>query len=122
VANLLQPACRLYCEPARSAEDLDEALGAFPEDGDALWPALARHIARRSNDKDRALLEGLAQDPKRREPPLRWGLQYIVRGDVMLDDGTVVTLNELADEAGMPPLPWIEDMPEHLEIDWDESE
>ena len=55
--------------------------------------------------------------------PYSGGLQYIVRGDVVLDDGTVVTLDELADEAGVEEvLPYIEDMPEHLDIEWDEEE
>jgi hypothetical protein len=68
---------------------------------------------------DRALLLDLAQHPEKREPPLSWGLQFIVRGDVMLDDGSVVTLDELADEAGLPHLPYLEDLPDELEVDWD---
>jgi hypothetical protein len=41
-----------------------------------------------------------------------------VRGDVMLDDGEVVTLDELADELGLPHLPYLKDMPNELEVDW----
>ena len=37
-------------------------------------------------------------------------------------DGTVVTLDELAHEVGMAPLEYIEHMPEHIEIDWEESD
>jgi hypothetical protein len=37
----------------------------------------------------------------------------------MLRDGSVVTLDELADEAGLPYLPYLEDMPDELEVDWE---
>jgi hypothetical protein len=40
-----------------------------------------------------------------------------VRGDVMLDDGSVVTLDELADQVGLPHLPYLEDMPAEFEVD-----
>ncbi len=41
----------------------------------------------------------------------------------MLEDGSVVTLDELADEAGLPRLPYLEDMPDELDVDWEaESE
>jgi hypothetical protein len=95
-------------------------LAEWPADAEPLWPALARHIAGWGTDEDRALLEHLAQHPEEREPPLSWGLRYIVRGDVMLDDGTVVTLDGLCDELGLPRLPYIEDMPTLLEIEWEE--
>jgi len=86
---------------------------------DPLWPALARHLARRSTEADRALLTDLAAHPEQREPPLSWGLRYIVRGDVLLDDGSVVTLDELADEQGMEHLPYLEEMPPELDVDWE---
>jgi len=101
---------------------LNRALKAYPRHGDRLWPALARHIARRSTVEDRGSLEDLVQDPKKREPPLRWGLQYMVRGDVWLNDGTVLTLDQLADEAGVARLPFLEDMPEHIDLDLDSDE
>ena len=31
----------------------------------------------------------------------------------------VVTLDELCDELGLPHLPYLEEMPEELEVDWD---
>ena len=74
LAQLLRPACRLYFNPTDSTEQLDQALEAFPENGDMLWPALARHIARRSTKEDRALLDKLAREPELREPPLQWGV------------------------------------------------
>ncbi len=89
--------------------------------GTGLWPALARHIARQSTPEDRELLEDAALNPEQYEPPLSWGLQFIVRGDVMLEDGSVVTLDELCDQHGLPHLPYLEDMPPELDIDWDEE-
>ena len=87
---------------------------------DPLWPALARHIARQSTQADRDLLEDLARHPEKREPPLRWGLQYLVRGDVMLEDGSVIQLDDLSRQHGLDPLPYLEDMPP--ELDWDDDE
>ena len=40
----------------------------------------------------------------------------------MLEDGSDVTLNELADEFGLPHLPYLDEMPTELEIDWDAEE
>jgi hypothetical protein len=79
---------------------------------------LARHIARRSRDEDRALLEDLAMHPEKREPPLSWGLQYIVRGDIVFDIENEITFDALAKEAGLEDLdlPFLEDMPEHFEV------
>lgn len=40
----------------------------------------------------------------------------------LFDDGSVVTLDELCDEAGVPRLPYLEDLPEELEVDWEAKE
>lgn len=112
---LLGRACRHSIgREDRTKDLLTDAPSMHP-----LWPALARHVARLSTPEDRALLIDLAQHPEQCEPPLSWGLQYIVRGDVLLEDGSVVTLDELADEAGLPHLPYLDEMPEELEVDWD---
>jgi hypothetical protein len=37
---------------------------------------------------------------------------------VLFDDGSVVTLDELCDEAGVPRLPYLEDLPDELEVNW----
>lgn len=74
--------------------------------------------SRRVRSEDHALLTDLAQHPEKRESPLSWGLQFIVRGDVLFDDGSVATLDELCDEAGVPRLPYLEDLPDELEVDW----
>lgn len=119
---LLSPACRLSLHPDSDPAPFQEALARHAPRLDPLWPALARHVARLSTREDRALLEDLAQNPERRKPPLRWGLQFIVRGDVMLEDGTIITLDELADEAGVPRLPFLDEMPDELEVDWEKNE
>jgi hypothetical protein len=79
-------------------------------------------MARLSTPEDRALLENLACRPELRDPPLRWGLQYIVRGDLVLDDGSVLTLDELCEELGLPPLPYLEDRPPPMDVDWDDED
>jgi 3',5'-cyclic AMP phosphodiesterase CpdA len=117
----LSAACRLSLHPGDD-HALNEALAQYESHLDPLWPALARHLARRATPEDRALLTDLAQHPEKREPPLSWGLQFIVRGDVLFDDGSVVTLDELCDEAGVPRLPYLEDLPDELEVDWDAKE
>ncbi len=63
------------------------------------------------------MLIDLAQHPEKREPPLSWGLQFIVRGDLIFDGGKILTLDELADEVGVPRLPYLEDLPDELELD-----
>lgn len=98
-----------------------QALDEF-EHLDPLWPALARHIARMSTSEDKALLDTLARGDGQCSEPLSWGLQFIVRGDVLLDDGSIVTLDELADEAGVPHLPYLEEIEPELEVDWEGRE
>lgn len=109
----------MACRHAFRYKDSAETLLESPESLHPLWPALARHIARLSTPEDKALLMDLAQHPEKCEPPLSWGLQYVVRGDVLLENGSVITLDQLADEVGLPHLPYLEDMPEELEVDWE---
>ncbi len=99
-------------------------MNRYPSDGHPFWPALARHVARRTvpGDEDWTLLEELAKHPEKTDPPLSWALKYIVRGDIRMDDGQIVTLDQLADELGMERLPYLEPMPEHFEVDWEEEE
>jgi hypothetical protein len=33
-----------------------------------------------------------------------------------------LTLDDLADEVGLPHLPYLEEMPDELEIDWDKKD
>ncbi|MBF0369717.1 MAG: NACHT domain-containing protein, partial [Magnetococcales bacterium] len=76
--DLFRYAARLSFNPSDYDTAFINALKAYK--GDPLWPALAKHIARRSSEGDRALLIDLAKHPEKREPPLSWGLQFIVRG------------------------------------------
>lgn len=113
---LLQAACSVSLDPNSSRASLDKALSAYPGENDPLWPALARHLARCSNDEDRALLIDLAQHPEKREEPLASGLKYYVRGDLVFEDGGEMTLDALCDELGLPRLPYLEEMPPEIDV------
>ncbi|MCP4663631.1 MAG: hypothetical protein GY856_50240, partial [bacterium] len=76
---LLAVACRLSLHPDGDSAEFEAAIERYAASLDPLWPALARHLARRSTAEDRALLVDLARHPEKREPPLSWGLQFIVR-------------------------------------------
>jgi hypothetical protein len=123
--RLLSVACRLSLDPDSPPDELGKALAEYEASRELelepLWPALARHLARRATPEDKALLEDLAQHPEKRDPPLSWGLRYIVRGDILMEDGTVVTIDELCDQLNLPRLPYIEDLLPELEIDWDDE-
>lgn len=118
---LLAQASRLSLHPESDPAEFEEVLTAYHAAGETeeLWPALARHISRRATEKDRTLLEDLARHPEKREPPLSWGLKYIVRGDTLLESGEVIQLDDLSREHGLEPLPYLEKMPPELEVDWD---
>jgi hypothetical protein len=116
--ELLKVACQHSLDPFEAGTALEEALARYPVDGEPLWPALARHIARSSTEQDRALLSDLAQHPEKRKPPLSDGLKYYVRGDLVFNDGRELTLDALCDELGLPRLPYLEDMPPELEVNW----
>ncbi|MDI1435426.1 NACHT domain-containing protein [Polyangium sorediatum] len=117
--RLFHEACRLSLRPRAASEPFRRALAETPEGIDPLWPALARHVARLSTPEDERLLCDLAEHPESRGKPLSWGLRYYVRGDLVLDDGTEVRLDELCDEAGIARLPWLTVMPDELEVEFD---
>jgi len=112
---MLQTACRAGFAPddKRLSSAVARACDRF--DGDVLWPALARHIARLATADDRALLADLARHPEKRTPPLSWGLQYYVRGDLVLDGDTVITLDELCAQAQLTPPPLLDHPDEDTE-------
>lgn len=118
---LLQSACRLSLHPENDPSEFEAALITYGTTAEPLWPALARHLARRSTAEDRALLVDLAMHPEKREPPLSWGLQYIVRGDVVVDDPDFPETGRTyrLEEFGLGDLPYLEDMPPELEVDWE---
>jgi 3',5'-cyclic AMP phosphodiesterase CpdA len=117
--QLLHLACLVSLNPALDHAPLNRALNAYAKEGDALWPALARHLARCPTSKDRALLVALAQYPEKREEPLASGLKYYVRGDLVFEDGSEMTLDALCDKLGFPHLPYLEEMPPDLELEID---
>ena len=118
---LFRVACRASFEPGDVSLRAAVAGACDTFHGDVLWPALARHIARISTTEDRVPLEDLARHPEKREPPLSWGLQYHVRGDLVFDDGSVVTLDDLCARAGLVPQPLLEAMPDELDICLDDT-
>jgi hypothetical protein len=108
--TLFSTACRLSLHPHSSPEPFAEALRAYPKDGDPLWPALARHLVRRATPTDEELLNALSRRPEERDSYLSWGLRYIVRGDVVADNGDDITLDQITDELGIPHLPHLENI------------
>jgi hypothetical protein len=102
-------ACHIHVDREKNVAELEAELKSFP--GHPLWPALCRHVARISTDGDRELLTELARNPDSVEPPLRWALQYYVRGDIVLANFEEVSLDALCAHAGLPPLPYLEPMP-----------
>jgi hypothetical protein len=118
-ASLLAFACRISLagHPATPAEQ--QQISTLAGGLDPLWPALARHLTRCSSQTDRELLVDLARNPEKREPPLSWGLRYIVRGDILLEDGRTVTLDQLTDEAALPRRPFLDEMLPEPEVHGD---
>lgn len=120
LTELLRTAC---------LHSFDPTLGPLPPNtftGDPLWPALARHVARCSTPEDRALLETLARSPDEAPEPLRWGLRYYVRGDILFEDGSVVTLDDIwaslrekfpEDADQLRDLPYLDELPPDIELD-----
>ncbi|KYG08867.1 hypothetical protein BE21_21130 [Sorangium cellulosum] len=121
---LLGSAYHLSKDPDDPAKlmSFDALTRAIAPHCDSLWPAFARHVARRSSEEDRALLTELAARPELREPPLSWILKYVVRGDVPLNDGSEVTLDELSMELGYPTRPYLEEMPDSPDANPEQAE
>ena len=114
IARLFCLAARLSAQPNSDPRPFKAALAEIGPTLPEMWPALAKHITRRSTPEDRALLVDYAQHPEKAGEPLCWGLQFFVRGDVMLEDGSIVTLDELFANSGLPPLSLLEDMAPEL--------
>lgn len=116
IPRLFCQASQLSFRPNTNPRPFEAALAEIGPTLPDLWPALAKHITRRSTPEDRALLRDYAEHPEKAGAPLCWGLQFFVRGDVMLEDGSIVTLDELYANSGLPPLPLLEDMPPELVV------
>jgi hypothetical protein len=107
---LVRPAYRLRLRPGDRASraDFNAALAQHAASCKPFWAALARHLAKISTVEDRALLIERATRPEGLEPPLSWAIKYIARGDVPLNDGTEVTLDDLGREVGLDTLPYLD--------------
>lgn len=107
--RLMSAACRASLRPQdeRSKQRLEAELSAW-DIGDPLWPALARHLGRMSTETDRALLEDRARNAQADDPRLQWALRYFVRGDVIMSNGSVLTLDEVCQDLGAKTLPFLE--------------
>ncbi len=114
--RLLVETCRLSLNPDAAPEQFEAALAAYGEAADPLWPALARHLVRRSSSVDRILLADLAAHPERRSGPLSDGLRYLVRGDLVLANDEVLPLDALASSLGLDRLPLLDEMEEEVEV------
>jgi 3',5'-cyclic AMP phosphodiesterase CpdA len=114
IVRLYCLAARLSYRPRSDSQPFQQVLTEIGPDLPPLWPALAKHLCRRSTTEDRALLLDLAKNPEKAGEPLCWGLQFIVRGDVMREDGSIVTLDQIAAVAEQEPLPLLDDMPPEL--------
>lgn len=118
---LLSAACMLSLHRDGDSAPFERALAEHGPTVLPLWVSLAKHLARRSDDDDRALLIDAVRNPEqfaKDDQILAWGIQYWVRGDVMFEDGSVVTLDELLGEE----LLYLDDMEDELEIGWDAEE
>lgn len=120
-AIVLAAACGYSLHPEDGANHLEQELESHGNKIHPLWMSLARHVGRQSSSEDRSLLAELAQFPEKCESPLSWGLQFVARGDIVLDDGSLLTLDELTDELSLPRLAYLEEMPEDLPEELGES-
>lgn len=114
--TLLKAACRISLAGQPDRDALAQPLGQLPPDTHPIWPALARWIARCADDDDQRVLEHYAANPDDCDAPLSWGMKYIVRGDVVLEDLSEATLDDLCDEAGIDRLPLLEPMLDELNL------
>src|SRR6185503_17986132 len=101
-------ACRARLKSPFSDDDLDDLHRAAASPIDP-WPALARRIAGLQRLDDTALLVQISKEPGLCGPALEDAMRYFVRGDVVLDAGAEVTIDELAVEAGIDTLPHLDE-------------
>jgi hypothetical protein len=110
--SMIVEACRIAMNPAKDSRALKRELAGPGENCDVLWPALSRHLAFRGRKDDEDFLRSLAENPSQRNGVLGWALKYLIRGDVLLNDGSEILLDELSKSSGVSPLPFLEQYPE----------
>lgn len=54
--------------------------------------------------------------PEKSEGVLAGSLRVVARGDVLLNDGEIITLDDLASSLGVENLPYLEDVLDHIEV------
>jgi hypothetical protein len=109
--NLIRCAARIALGLEPKAHALKRELAFFSSTEDPLWPSLAKHLAFRSSNSDLEILIGAAGNPNTRSGVFAWSLQHIVRGDIILNDGSELMLNEITSRLALPNLPLIENYP-----------
>lgn len=123
--SIFVSACQASLTDRSDVAALDKSIAHWEADVHPLWCALARYLARRPTDDDRAMLTALASGTARIRPDPTLDsnmLRFLVRGDVVLDGGDVIDLDEIASVAGVARLPYLEDLPGELVVDWSADE
>ena len=82
----------------------------------SFWTSLAKHLTRCATERDFQILQRAVENAEGFPEPVNWGLQFLVRGDVVRRDGTIFRLDDLSDSLGLPRLPLLESMPDELEL------
>lgn len=84
-------------------------------EGDPIYAALARYLARAGTAEDERLLVAAASGFDQRPEPLATMLRVVVQGEVVTDEGSL-TLDELSRECGFAHLPYLDRLPPELHI------
>ena len=70
----------------------------------------SRNTCKRSSEEDRSLLSDRVQSIHKPESALDYGLKYLIRGDLILADGTEMAIDDICSAIGIPHLPYLEDI------------
>lgn len=114
IESLLAISCRIWHAAQLNRVDstlwqsFEKALERCDDTIDKLWIALGRYLAGRASKEEINLLVNVARYPEMRQPPMSIGLQFVVRGDLLLADGRVLTLDEICERSGLPAMPYID--------------
>lgn len=82
-----------------------------------MWPAYARYSAGLAEPGDAEYLNDLAAHPEKcGDEKLAMALQFFVRGDILMADGSILLLDDLFAEAGVEPLPLLDPAPLGLTV------
>ncbi|MBF0347130.1 MAG: metallophosphoesterase [Magnetococcales bacterium] len=117
--RLFEVACRRSFDPKGDPEPFRDALRQYEQERQndhPIWPLLAKLIARhiKKGDQEFKELEQIIRNPEQSGLPAPYAdaVRYWWRGDLLLLDGSEITLDQLL---GID-LPYLEEMPD--ELDW----